>query len=89
MKKVIKLTENDLSRIVKRVINEKYVDLPYEDDDDMYDIYEADTRKITDSIMGLLKPYYEKHGFDITETLLDDIMGYHKAGLLDFDYYND
>jgi hypothetical protein len=33
--------------------------------------------------MKLLKPYYEKHGFKITEALLEDIMLYLKDGLLE------
>jgi hypothetical protein len=78
MKKTIRLTENDLTRIVKRVINEQY-----DEDDDMYDTHNDETEEITRSIMGLLKPYFKKHGSDNTASLLSDIMGYLEDGLLE------
>jgi hypothetical protein len=78
MKKIIRLTENDLSRIVKRVINEQY-----DEDDDMYDTHNDETEEITRSIMRLLKPYFKKHGSDNTASLLSDIMLYVEDGLLE------
>jgi hypothetical protein len=68
MKKIIKLTESDLNRIVKRIVKENY-----EDDDDAYDKYVDERDDLTSAVMTLLKPYYEKHGLEITLEFIDDI----------------
>jgi hypothetical protein len=68
MKKIIKLTESDLNRIVKRIVKEHY-----EDDDDAYDEYVDERDDLTSAVMTLLKPYYEKHGKEITLDFIDDI----------------
>jgi hypothetical protein len=69
MKKIIKLTESDLNKIVKRIVKEYF----YEDDDDAYEDYVNDRDKLSSTVMRLLKPYYEKHGLEITLDFIDDI----------------
>jgi len=71
MKKTIKLTESDLAKLVKRIVNESY---PYEDDDEAHEEYVNQREEITTTIMTMLKPYHEKHGADMTITLLEDII---------------
>jgi|688.fasta_scaffold2419879_1 hypothetical protein len=69
MKKIVKLTESDLSRIVKRAIKEYH----YEDDDDAHFEYVNERDDLTTAVMRLLKPFYEKHGLEITLDFIDDI----------------
>ena len=67
MKKVIRLTESDLIRLVKRIINEREgLDI---------DDYADDTDSITAPIMHMLKPIYEKYGSEGVVTFLTDIIG--------------
>jgi NRPS condensation-like uncharacterized protein len=82
MKKTIRLTESDLTRIVKRIIkeNDDYKDRsmydPYygddEDDDDNDEMF-FDTEKMTTTVMKILKPYYEKHGLEQTIEFIDEL----------------
>jgi hypothetical protein len=74
MKKIIRLTERDLTRLVKRVVNEYH----YEDDDDAHDAYVDERDDLSNAVMGLLKPFYEKHGLDITLDFIDDIKSFVK-----------
>jgi hypothetical protein len=69
MKKIVKLTERDLTRLVKRVVKEYH----YEDDDDAHDEYVNERDDLTTAVMRLLKPFYEKHGLEITLDFIDDI----------------
>jgi adenylate kinase family enzyme len=69
MKKTIRLTESDLTRIVKRAIKEYH----YEDDDDAHEAYVDERADLYSAVMTLLKPYYEKHGKEITLDFIDDI----------------
>jgi hypothetical protein len=84
MKKIIKLTESDLTRIVKRAIKEYH----YEDDDDAHGAYVDERDELTSAVMRLLKPYYEKHGEEITLDFIDDIKTFLEDGLLGGDSYN-
>lgn len=70
MKKIIRLTESDLTRIVKRLTNEVW---KYEDDDDANDEWFNDREEMTTTIMEVLKPYYEKHGLELTVEFIDDL----------------
>ena len=63
MKKIVKLTESDLTRIVKRVINEE-ID---------FDSFNDDTEPILIEIMNSLRPIYKTYGIEGVITLLDDI----------------
>ena len=61
MKKVIKLTESDLTRIVKRTINEINRDEPMDID-------------LTPKIMDMLKPLYEESGVEGVVLFLIDLI---------------
>ena len=63
MKKIVRLTESDLTRIVKRVINEE-ID---------FDSFNDDTEPILIEIMNSLRPIYKTYGIEGVITLLDDI----------------
>ncbi len=64
MKKIIRLTEKDLTRLVKRVIKEKEgLDI---------DDYADDTDSITIPIMRMLKPIHKKYG---SEGVVDFLTG--------------
>ena len=64
MRKIIKLTERDLSRIVKRVIKEQ-----------VEDSFHDDTEQVMIQIMGILSPVYKKYGTEGVVTVLTDIIG--------------
>jgi len=63
MKKIVKLTETDLTRLVKRTINEMD-DMDYEmedqDDDMVYAIVESWKMQINDDLQNLANHYIEK-----------------------------
>jgi hypothetical protein len=61
MKKVIRLTESDLTRIVKRVVNETNRDEPMDID-------------LTPKIMDMLKPLYEESGTEGVVLFLIDLI---------------
>ncbi len=61
MKKVIRLTESDLTRIVKRTINETNRDEPMDID-------------LTPKIMNMLKPLYEESGTEGVVLFLIDLI---------------
>ena len=63
MKKIVKLTESDLMRIVKKVINEE-ID---------FDSFHDDTESAHIQIMNILRPIYKTYGIEGVITLLDDI----------------
>ena len=67
MKRITRLTERDLTRIAKKVVKEYW----YEDDDDAHDEYVDERDELVRDIMSLLKPFYEKHGLEITVDLVD------------------
>ena len=99
MKKTIRLTEKDLTNLIKRIVNEdddyknKSMYDPYygdddEDEEEWGDNYDnlKDREELTDAVMALLKPYYEKHGEEITLDFIDDIKAFLEDGLLDGDF---
>jgi hypothetical protein len=61
MKKIIRLTESDLTRIVKRTINETNRDEPMDID-------------LTPKIMNMLKPLYEESGAEGVVLFLIDLI---------------
>jgi hypothetical protein len=61
MKKIIRLTESDLTRIVKRTINETNRDEPMDID-------------LTPKIMNMLKPLYEESGTEGVVLFLIDLI---------------
>jgi hypothetical protein len=61
VKKVIRLTESDLTRIVKRTINETNRDEPMDID-------------LTPKIMNMLKPLYEESGTEGVVLFLIDLI---------------
>ena len=63
MKKVVKLTESDLMRIVKRVIKENEVS------------FNDDTESVFIQIMDILKPIYKTYGMEGVTSVLTDILG--------------
>ena len=65
MKKIIKLTESDLMRIVKRVINEQRNEVSFNDD----------TESVLIQIMDILKPIYKTYGMEGVTSVLTDILG--------------
>lgn len=98
MKKTIRLTEKDLTNLIKRIVNEdddyknrSMYDPYYDEDEEEWgdnDDNINDRDKLTNEIMMLLKPYYEKHGEEITLDFIDDIKAFLEDGLLDGDSYN-
>ena len=71
MKKIIKLNERDLTRIIKRVINEQG------DGDSFFDsnLFHDDTESVIPQIMNILSPVYEKHGTEGVLSVLSGIIG--------------
>jgi hypothetical protein len=65
MKKVIRLTEKDLTRIVKRVINEE------SNEDSFHD----DTESVHIQIMNILRPIYKTYGMEGAVSVLTNILG--------------
>jgi hypothetical protein len=81
MKKIVKLTEKDLSRIVKKIINESRFYDNYDDDNDEW-IDERD--ELEASSMRLLKPYYDRHGLEITLDLIDTLKTFVEDGVMEY-----
>jgi hypothetical protein len=65
MKKVIRLTEKDLTRLVKRVIKEQRDEESFADSTD----------SMITPIMRMLKPIYKEYGSEGVVTFLTDIIG--------------
>ena len=65
MKKVIRLTEKDLTRLVKRVIKEQ------RNEESFYD----STNSMIPPIMSILKPIYSEYGSEGVVSFLTDIIG--------------
>ena len=64
MKKIIKLTERDLTRLVKRTINEMEDEMDYEmedqDDDMVYIVIESWKMQINDDLQNVADKYIQK-----------------------------
>ena len=65
MKKVVRLTETELTNIVKRVINEQRDEASFNDD----------TESVSNEIMDILTPVYYKYGTEGVVRVLSDIIG--------------
>ena len=65
MKKVVRLTETELTNIVKRVINEQRDEASFNDD----------TESVSNEIMDILTPVYYKYGTEGVVKVLNDIIG--------------
>ena len=65
MKKVVRLTETELTNIVKRVINEQRDEASFNDD----------TESVSNEIMDILTPVYYKYGTEGVVRVLNDIIG--------------
>lgn len=63
--KKIRLTEKELTNIIKKVISEQV------DDDSFVD----DTESVSDEIMDILTPVYYKYGTEGVVKVLNDIIG--------------
>lgn len=62
---VVRLTETDLTNIVKRVINEQRDESSFNDD----------TESVSNEIMDILTPVYYKYGTEGVVKVLNDIIG--------------
>ena len=64
MKKIVKLTETDLTRLVKRTINEMEDEMDYEmedqDDDMVYAVIESWKMQINDDLQNVADKYIQK-----------------------------
>ncbi len=65
MKKIVRLTESDLTRIVKRVINEEI----------NIDSFHDDTEPVSIEIMNILRPIYKTYGTEGVVLVLTNILG--------------
>jgi hypothetical protein len=63
--KKIRLTETELTNIVKRVINEERDEASFNDD----------TESVSNKIMDILTPVYYKYGTEGVVRVLNDIIG--------------
>ena len=63
--KKIRLTETELTNIVKRVINEERDEASFNDD----------TESVSNEIMDILTPVYYKYGTEGVVRVLNDIIG--------------
>lgn len=63
--KKIRLTETELTNIVKRVINEQRDEASFNDD----------TESVSNEIMDILTPVYYKYGTEGVVKVLNDIIG--------------
>lgn len=63
--KKIRLTEKELTNIVKRVINEERDEASFNDD----------TESVSNEIMDILTPVYYKYGTEGVVRVLNDIIG--------------
>jgi hypothetical protein len=72
MKKIVRLTESDLIKLVKRTINEM---------DEDNDLFQEDYESLMIEISHKLKPFYNKYGLEGTLFLLEGILdGIHEIG---------
>ena len=77
MKKIIKLTESDLTRIVKRVVKENEEKVDYTDDDTFHE----DSELLMIEVIDKIKPFYLKYGLEDTKFFLESILnGIHDVG---------
>jgi len=71
MTKIVRLTENDLTRLVKKIIKEEPREFSFDDEDSELDMLD----EYGDKIFEILQDCYKKYGKAVAMNVLDSVNG--------------